>query len=125
MVSLERAINKVLSDWGHDIFLQRKTAEGWERHIERHTVRHMYPATRGLPGVQQEYSEGIARVVDLIYYFRADAKPREGDRIYELDPRYPENGNQTIWRIDYALSMRGKGGRIVYYTVGVTRESPN
>lgn len=98
----------------------------------------MYPATRGLPGISQDRAEGIVHTVDMIYYFLPDAKPREGDRIYEEDDRFtsPPNerprrnhigtkGGQTTWIIDYALPMRGVGGRIVFWAAGVTRETPN
>lgn len=137
MPSLERARDAILKNWGHDILLQRRTPSGrdWEPYLERHTVRHMYPATRGLPTVMQERAEGMVHTVDMIYYFRHDAFPREGDRIYELDGRYDGrdrcsldeiNGyGQTTWLIDYALSMRGRNGSIVFYTCGVTREEPN
>lgn len=132
--NLERALNGILRNWGHDVLLQRRTPDGkdWMKNLERHTVRHMYPSTRGLPQVMQERPEGLVHTVDMIYYFRADAKPREGDRIYESDERY--NGHncmncdppgQTTWLIDYALAMRGKRGEVVFYACGVTREEPN
>lgn len=136
--NLERALNGILRNWGHDVLLQRRTPNGkdWMKNLERHTVRHMYPATRGLPTVMQGRPEGAVVTVDMIYYFRADAMPREGDRIYELDHRYDgrnhrneaveTNGyGQTTWLIDYALAMRGKRGEVVFYACGVTREEPN
>lgn len=136
-MSLESARDAILKNWGHDILLQRRTPSGreWTPYLERHTVRHMYPATRGLPTTMQEKPEGRVVTVDMIYYFHAEAKPREGDRIYELDERFDGrdkltlgeiNGyGQTTWLIDYALSMRGRNGNIVYYTTGVTREESN
>jgi len=132
MANLNKALHEVLRDWGHDVILQRKHPSGcgWGDTLERHTVRHMYPATRGLPQIMQEQPEGITHLVDMVYYFKADAHPREGDRIYERDDRYighdsPAGSGQTTWLIDYALPMRGYGGKIVFYTVGVTREEPN
>lgn len=123
MAKLRRVLDKVLRDWGHDIILQRASSEEWvwTGEYERHTVRSMYPAVRGLPQVAEERKEGLVHNVDMIYYFRRDACPREMDRIYERDERYP-NG-QTTWLIDYALAMRGKGGLVDYYICGVTREN--
>lgn len=136
MANLEDTRDAILQQWGHDVFLQRRTPDGrdWQNQLERHTVRHMYPSTRGLPTVMQERPEGLVHTVDMIYYFRHDAKPREGDRIYEMDDRFDGRGKcepnldgigQTTWLIDYALPMRGRNGSIVYYTCGVTREGPN
>lgn len=132
-MSLESARDAILGNWGHDILLQRRDPSGkdWTHTLERHTVRHMYPATRGLPTTMQERPEGIVHTVDMIYYFRPDARPREGDRIYELDERYNDRNDmntrpgQTTWLIDYALAMRGRRGAVVFYTCGVTRENPN
>lgn len=121
MPSLNAALNTILSQWGHDVMLQRKTADGFANKLEQFTVRHMYPANRGLPRVRSEEPEGIVNTVDLIYFFRADALPKEGDRIYDHDPAI----GQVTYIIDYALPMRGLGGKVVFYQAGVTRESPN
>lgn len=128
---LTNTLNKILREWGHEIYLQRRMPnnKGWTHTLERHTVRHMYPATRGLPQVMQEEEEGLVHNVDMLYYFRPDANPREGDRIYESSPTFEgycdENTGQTTWLIDYALPMRGEGGVITYWIAGVMRESPN
>ena len=134
---LEAALHNVLRNWGHDVLLQRRTPDGrdWTTALERHTVRHRYPANRGLPQIMQEREEGIVHTVDMLYYFRREAHPREGDRIYELDERFTGRGRcadielndpgQTTWLIDYAVPMRGRNGIIVYYIAGVTRENPN
>jgi hypothetical protein len=137
MASIPKALNWVLKNYGHDILLQRRvpgcTSE-WQSQLERHTVRHMYPSVRGAPQIAQEHPEGMTHVVDMVYYFRFDAAPKEGDRIYEIDPRYegssPSRINvgghgQTTWVIDYAIAMRGKAGKVEYYIAGVTREEPN
>jgi len=132
MANLKRALNEILRDWGHDVFLQRKdpSGSGWQNVLERHTVRHTYPSVRGIPQIMSERSEGLVHAVDLVYYFRPEASPREGDRIYEHDPRYkghvgPSGSGQTTWLIDYALAMRGYGGKIEFWTIGCTREEPN
>lgn len=113
-------MDQILKEWGHNVILQRRVDDEFVNTLERHTVRHMYPANRGLPQVAEEEPEGIVHNADMIYYFRYDANPAEGDRIYEEDP----NG-KTTWLIDYSLPMRGRGGQIVYWVAGVTRENPN
>lgn len=117
---LKRSLDKILREWGHDIVLQRTTSSKntFSNKLERHTVRHMYPANRGLPNILEELPEGIIHNVDLLYYFRADAKPNEDDRIYEQD----EGHGQRTYIIDFALPMRGRGGEIVYYICGASRE---
>lgn len=125
MARLRRVLDKVLRDWGHDVILQRASGDAWKwtAEYERHTVRSMYPSGRAaLAHVQEERTEGLVHTVDMIYYFRRDACPREMDRIYEKDDRYPSG--QTTWLIDYALPMRGKGGLVDYWMVGATRENP-
>jgi len=131
MADLRQAFDYILREWGHNILLQRWNGVEckYETTLERHTVRHKYPAVRGLPGIMQEQPEGLTHVVDMIYYFRRDAKPKEGDRIYEEDERYagyPDNNTgKTVWLIDYALPMRGRGGKVDYWMVGCTRARPN
>lgn len=130
---LRRALDGVLRNWGHDVMLQRKNPDGrgFQSKLERHTVRHRYPAVRGLPQIAQERPEGMTHVVDMVYYFNANARPREGDRIYEFDTRYDgmdgevDDYGQSTWLIDYAIPMRGKGGQVIFWATGVTREEPN
>lgn len=132
MADLDFAINWILRTHGHDVILQRRnpSGAGFSDRLEKHTVRHMYPNSRGLPSVRQNRFEGVTHDVDMIYFFHADGKPREGDRIYEQDSRFDGHmgkggSGQTTWIIDYALPLRGKMGRITFFTVGVTREEPN
>lgn len=135
MANLDYAINWILRTHGHDILLQRRDPSGveFQNRLEKHTVRHMYPNTRGLAGILQYQPEGRVHVVDMIYFFLPNARPKEGDRIYERDPRFSDhvadggkfNDGQTLWLLDYALPMRGRNGKIVFYAAGVTRESPN
>lgn len=122
-LKLKRGLDKILREWGHDIILQRSVSPGnkYVNKFERHTVRHNYPVSRGLPRVLEEEPEGMVHNVDLIYYFRADAKPKEDDRIYE---DRGERGFET-YIIDWALPMRGRGGKVVFYACGATREEPN
>lgn len=124
MTLAKRTLHHILRNYGHNVLLQRATADGknFTGQLERHTVRHMEPTAR-LGLVQQEQFEGTVRDVDLVYYFLAEANPRDGDRIYERDERWPHR--QTTWIIDYALPMRGERGQIEYWAVGATRESPS
>lgn len=132
MANLDYAINWILRTHGHDVILQRRNPSGVDfvDRLEKHTVRHMYPNTRGLAGILQHQSEAQIHVVDMIYFFLPNARPREGDRIYELDSRFeghvgPSGSGQTTWLLDYALPLRGRGGKITFWTAGVTREEPN
>lgn len=124
MDDLEDRLDYILHHYGHDVII-RKERDGnvlWERH----TTRNRYPAVRGVPQARDEKEEGIVHLVDMLFYFRAEAHPREGDRIYEQDERYSELDNSfTQWIIDYAIPHRGRGGAISYYTVGCTRDVPN
>lgn len=124
MTLISRTRDLILRNYGHNVLLQRRTPndDGWQTRLERHTVRHMEPSAR-LGLIQQEQDEGIVRDVDIVYYFRPGAMPREGDRIYERDSRYPSG--QTTWIIDWALPLRGEDGRIEFWAAGTTRESPS
>jgi len=122
-----KVIKGMLQKWGHDIFLLRRlpNSEEFETVYERHTVRHMYPGSR-IAEIDQEQIEGITHEADMIYYFQWDVNPREGDMIYEPDPRYedyPLKG-ATAWVISYTVPMRGAGGRVEYWMVGADREEP-
>lgn len=123
MTFLKKGLNGILKSWGHNVVLQRRAADGvaFSETLEKFTVRHMYPANRGLPKVREERPEGIVHTVDMIYFFEGNAYPKEGDRIYERDAGI----GQTTWIIDYSLPMRGLRGNIVFYEVGCTREAPN
>lgn len=141
MVDLRRTFNGLLRNWGHDVLLQRRLPDVYNdphpkplfaTKLERHTVRHMYPTNRALADVQAEHMEGLVITVDMVYYFKWDVSPEEGDRIYEIDDRVPKgdsfrtvtNTVRELYTIDYALPMRGKGGSIIYWACGATRSDP-
>lgn len=119
-----KKMDQILGKWGHDVYLQRRLWDDEDNKflnkLEIHTVRHMYPSNRALPRTLEEKVEGLTNTVELLYFFRYNANPGEGDRIYDHDPN-----SKTTWLIDWALPMRGRGGQIVYWTTGVTREGPN
>lgn len=114
----------VLTNYGYDVIVRKVRSGNIE--WERHTTRSRYPAVRGLPDVGDEQEEGLVHNVDMLFYFRANADIREGDRIYEQDPRYGDgrvDGVQYV--VDFALANRGIRGEVSFYTVGVTRDVPN
>lgn len=133
-LDLVKYFNKIMQGWGHDIYLQRKIFgvshgvygdapnHAMEKKLYRFTVRHMYARKASLERIADSFPEGIVRDVDILYFFPGEANPKDGDRIYDNDVRY--DGGETFL-IDWALPMRGHGGKVVYWVAGVTRESPN
>lgn len=124
---MKKDFEKIISSYGHDIFLQRRTQNPKEiptysDTLEIHTVR-INSILRGAVKAEQELPEGIVNTSERIYFFKADALPFEGDRIYEYDERAFDKS--TVWVIDSAIPMRGTGGEIVFWTVGATRLRPN
>jgi hypothetical protein len=123
-MNVKQVFKGILRKWGNDILLQRRTNTSnsinkeYSNKLERHTVRSRYP---GSPvGVAQEQIEGVLHNADMIYYFKHDANPMEGDRIYE---NYERNNNDVrVFIVSYAIPMRGRGGSIDFWTVGATRE---
>lgn len=128
-MDLRAKFQNLLKKYGHDVYLQRilnnydGTEPTYERKLERHTVRYTYPGMAGLTGEVSEELAGVVHDVDLLYYMQWDVNPQEGDRIYENLPGLPND--TIIYTIDFALPLRGSGGRIEYWTVGCTRSEPN
>jgi hypothetical protein len=126
MTDLRRKFSTILRKYGHDIYLQRRTnaytseTASFRDDLEKHTVRHMYSANIGAPGVANEDIVGISHDSEMIYYFQYNSNPREGDRLYENLEEYP---NELVtWIVDFAIPMRMQRGRIEYWVVGVSRE---
>lgn len=125
---LRKVFDRIMKGYGHDILLQRRINDYKEQdpefaeELELVTVRHVYPSNKGLPTVAEEQIEGISHDSELIYYFRWDCNPAQGDRIYENVELYPRN--QIIYLVDFALPMRYIGGRIEYWVVGASQEEP-
>lgn len=130
MADMRKIFLGILKTYGHDVYLQRRDGETTGAHpqpkfkpvLEKHTCRRMFPSV-ALDAAADERPEGIVTTVDMIFYFMHTVAPKEGDRIYEPDSRYP--GGRIIYRIDYANSVRGKAGQIVYWAAGATKEIPN
>jgi hypothetical protein len=128
--SMRQEMDRILANYGHDVYLQRvdNTTTDYEDiryydELEIHTVRFSVTANRALPGMRQEMREGILNTAERIYYFRYDANPFEGDRIYEIEPRPKDR--QIVWLIDGAVPMFGINGNLVYWVCGATRIRPN
>lgn len=143
MPDLRQTFKYIQRKYGHNILLQRRdlsiepdgphqlqTNNGYKAELERFTVRSRYPGRdASLPMSAEEYREGIVTNVDLLFYFQHDANPKEGDRIYVQDDRYAASKKlmhgYEMYVIDYAISHRGLGGRIEYWTAGATRSTPS
>ncbi len=74
----------------------------------------------GFANILEENTQGLTVSSEVIYYFQDTANIKSGDRIYE---EYPSG--QEIFLIDFSAPVRGRGGKIVYWVAGATRESKN
>jgi hypothetical protein len=121
MISLERTFKRILSNWGHDVYIQRIMPNGnYRDSLERVTTRNVYQSGLTNAKLAQELDEGIASNSEVVYFFESSVNPKEGDRIYEKLPN--TFGKQTIYTIDACSPRRGRGGKIVFWTVGATKE---
>lgn len=124
MINLKRSFRKILREYGHDVLLQRRISNEFEysKELERFTTRYFYPRTSSLMYAQQQNLEGFLSNTDLVYYFEEEVMPKKGDRIYEDFGNGTENAQ--IYLVDTAIPMRGRLGQVIYWAVGVSRESP-
>lgn len=124
MIDAKRSFDKILKEYGHDILLQRRTTNDFQYspNLERYTTRYYYPRTSSLMHSQEESIEGIASNSDLVYFFQSEVKPKPGDRIYENSEIPGEEAE--IYLIDTSFPVRGRLGKIVYWAVGASKESP-
>jgi hypothetical protein len=122
MIDAKKALRKVMREWGHDVHIQRRLDNGnYSNKFERVTTRHV-----GQSGVSNMDSrsikeEGIDIGFDSVYYFEAEVKPKEGDRIYE-NYSVKIKKNYTIFVIAAITPIRGRQGKILFWTVGANRE---
>lgn len=128
MTSMRSDFESILKKYGYNIFLQRRVnpyheeKAKFKRELEKHTVRSTYYSKASLQKAAQEASEGITHDYDQVFYFKYNAEPHRGDRIYE---EYQGRPNDTAtYLIDEALPLRGNHGEIVFWTVGATQETP-
>lgn len=121
MINLEKVFKKTLSSWGHDVYIQRIMANGnYKDTLERVTTRNVYPSGSINAKLGQELEEGLAVNSEVVYFFESEVNPKEGDRIYEKLPNNMDK--QTIYLIDACSPRRGRGGKIVFWAVGATKE---
>lgn len=121
MINLEKTFKKILSDWGHDVYIQRIMPNGnYKDNLERVTTRNVYPSGITNAGLAQELEEGLSVNSEVVYFFESIVNPKEGDRIYEKLPNNMDR--QTIYTIDTCSPRRGRGGKIVFWAVGATKE---
>lgn len=110
-----------MREWGHDVYLQRMLVNGnYSDKFEKVTTRHV-----GQSGVGNTLSLGIADEglevkFDSIYYFESNILPKQGDRIYE--DYSTKNKNYTMFVVAAATPVRGRQGKILFWTVGANRE---
>ena len=122
MIDSVATFRNTLKQWGHDILLQRRLNDNmlYSSRMERITVRSYNAQLTGQTNSLAENIEGLNVNSEMIYYFDSLANPKSGDRIYE---EYP-TGLQ-IFLIDQSTPIKGRLGKIVYWVVGATRESPS
>lgn len=120
MISPQKTFKNILKQWGHNILIQRlidpKTMK-YESKLHRYTTRSYYPGSSGFVNAMQEKTQGLTVSSEVIYYLQDFVNPKSGDRIYEE----LATGNE-IFKVDFAAPVRGRGGKIVYWIVGATRE---
>lgn len=125
-MDIRKSADSILRKYGWDILFQRRTnkdadTKQYANALERHTVRGVMPGSSlGIAGIAREQEPGVTHDADMVYYFRYNANPEEGDRIYDNVGR--EDGDVRRYIIDWATPMRGANGRIEYWTTGATRE---
>lgn len=129
MADLRRSMDGILRKYGHVVYLQRRLPDSitsskvrYSSKFEKHTVRNMHPSSTGLASEAEEEAEGLIRNSDRVFWFRWTADPREGDRIWQDDPRMRFKEVPEIYKIDMAHPLRGVGGRIEYWVCGCTRD---
>ena len=89
----------------------------YDSKLQRYTTRSYYPGSSGFANAMQEKTQGLTVSSEVIYYLQDFVNPKSGDRIYEELP----TGNE-IFKIDFAAPVRGRGGKIVYWIAGATKE---
>jgi len=124
MINAKRVFKKILKEWGHDVFLQRRLSDDFVYNdiLERYTTRSTLPRNMSLANAQEEMPEGLVTNSELVYYFEYNVNPKPGDRIYEQSFNSLEDS--VIYKIDDSYPVRGRLGEVNYWVVGATREKP-
>lgn len=125
MIDAKRVFRKILRDWGHDILYQRRLSDDfvYSDTLERITTRSMVAKTSAMATRLEEQVEGYVVNSDLIYYFEDWVEPKSGDRIYEEGDGSLDDA--IVYLIDSSYGVRGRHGKINYWIVGATKESPS
>lgn len=122
MIDPAKTFRKVLKDWGHDVFIQRILPNGnHSKNLERVTTRQVSQSGASNANSMGQFDEGININYDAVYYFEAEIAPKEGDRIYE-DISSKNHRNYTMYVIQASSPVRGRHGKVLYWTVGASRE---
>lgn len=123
VIDAKRSFNKILREWGHDVYIQRILPNGNHfDQFEKVTTRQVgQSGTANVRGSTEEYIEGIIVNYDAVYYFESNINPKEGDRIYE-NYSMKSNSNYTRFKVQAATAVRGRMGKINYWVVGCERE---
>jgi hypothetical protein len=122
MIDEKRAFRKIMREWGHDVYLQRRLDNGnYANKFERVTTRHVGQSGMSNMDSRSIKEEGIDIDFDAMYYFEAEVKPREGDRIYE-NYSVKVSKNHTILIVAAVTPTRGRQGKILFWTAGANRE---
>jgi len=122
MIDAKKSFKKILREWGHDVYIQRILPNGdYSTNFERVTTRQVGQSGVSSSLASQEQTEGLDIKYDAVYYFEDVVNPREGDRIYE-NYSVKKNKQFTIFTVDTATPIRGRLGKINFWTVGATRE---
>ena len=123
VIDAKRSFNKILREWGHDVYIQRILDNGNHfDQFEKVTTRQVgQSGTRNIQGSTEEYIEGIVINYDAVYYFESNINPKEGDRIYE-NYSMKSSLNYTRFKILAVTAVRGRLGKINYWVAGCERE---
>lgn len=122
MINEVRSFRKILREWGHDVYLQRILSNGnYSENLEKITTRQVGQSGMINTDSMSQNEEGINVIYDAVYYFEANVNPKEGDRIYE-DISSKNHRNYSMYVIQAASLNRGRGGKNVFWSVGVKRE---
>lgn len=122
MIDAKRSFEKILREWGHDVYIQRILANGnHSERLEKVTTRHVGQNGRQNALSEREMPDGNQVRYEMTYYFQGHINPKEGDRIYE-GYSFKASKNYSMYRIEAVTPMRGRNGKIVFWVAGASRE---
>lgn len=122
MIDAKRSFNKILREWGHDVYIQRILPNGnHSNEFEKVTTRQVGQSGITNSMSTKEEDDGLITRYDAVYYFDESVRPKEGDRIYE-NYSIKVQKNYTMFRVSAATAVRGRNGKIIYWIVGASRE---